>query len=361
MSYVAPNYTQIPNLLLEEHIKAMTEAEMRVALAIARKTFGWHKRQDKLSLSQLMNLTGMSRQGVINGVEAGIARGIIRRESDGQGYLYELVILEKEPVNEVDQCENSVTSQRSRPVLVNEVDQLKPQTSQRSRHTKERTIKETIKKADRASGRAIGQPPTPPPTPPKTKLLPNDGYDTAHVNGAPPPPNVAPPPRPKSARVDGRKFKGGRIPVGQGTNPVEVFYERYSINETKLSAPKEDDLIAAVDDLPRWREVVVAWEQSDYKPSNIKGQLDWYRDGVPDRKESNGTRRNGSNGIYPPATKPEDSDAGALGARRQREYNERYTRILADEINRIIPKDIAATLWEQLDTEFPDYQYRDVP
>lgn len=157
MSYPAPNFTQIPNLLLEDHIKAMTEAEMRVALAIARKTFGWHKRQDKLSLSQLMDLTGMSRQGVINGIEAGIARGIIRREQCGQSFLYELVILDK-PVNEVDQCKDAKTSQRSRPALVNEVDQLNTKTSQRSRHTKERNKRNKLKKAEPMS-RANPPPP----------------------------------------------------------------------------------------------------------------------------------------------------------------------------------------------------------
>ena len=114
--YQAPLHTQIPNLLLDEHIKDMKEAELKVTLAIARKTFGWHKREDTLSLSQLMELTGLSRQGVLNGIEAGLERGTICRREMGQSYLYSI------PVNEVDQS----TSQRSRPVLVNEVDQLAP-------------------------------------------------------------------------------------------------------------------------------------------------------------------------------------------------------------------------------------------
>lgn len=292
MSYFAPNYTQIPNLLLEEHIKTMTEAEMRVALAIARKTFGWHKRQDKLSLSQLMNLTGMSRQGVINGIEAGIARGIIRRESDGQSYLYELVIKEA-VVNEVDQSERSETSQRSRPQLVNEVDQLKSETSQRSRPTKEKENKERLKKTARANPVARAAAPTPPPaTPPvsvngsKPPRLPNDSFDMPTSQTPPPTVPPGPPPRrpkPATGKVDGRKFVGGYIPAGTGANALEVFYERHNISEARLSAPKEDDLLAAITDLERWRTVVIAWHQSDYKPTNIKGQLDWYHNGIPEQ------------------------------------------------------------------------------
>ena len=62
--YTKPNYTQLPNTLLDIHMPHMKEAELRVVLAIARSTFGWHKTQDKLSISQLMEKTGLTRQGV---------------------------------------------------------------------------------------------------------------------------------------------------------------------------------------------------------------------------------------------------------------------------------------------------------
>jgi len=137
MSYPKPNYTQIPNVLLDEHLSSMAESELKVVLAIARKTFGWHKEQARLSLTHLEELTGLSRQGVINGVERGIERGVIARKRDGkQGYFYHLL------VNEVDQLELP-TSQRSRLALVNEVDQLHPVFSPVSLGSKE-SIKEKI-------------------------------------------------------------------------------------------------------------------------------------------------------------------------------------------------------------------------
>lgn len=324
MSYPAPNFTQIPNLLLEDHIKAMTEAEMRVALAIARKTFGWHKRQDKLSLSQLMSLTGMSRQGVINGIEAGIARGIIRREQDGQSFLYELVILDK-PVNEVDQSKNPSTSQPSRPELVNEVDQLNTKTSQRSRPTKERNKRNKLNKSDQGVDRAEPTPSPAPAEPPKRELLvPNDGYDLKPRNGASPSPNSGGPlphmertvsVKPKRGRsnadrlsphVKGAKFtEADLVEPGTGANAVAVFYEFYSIYKYRLSAPVEDRLVKRDLNLAQWRSAVEAWQDADHRPTYIKGILDWYNDpskiassNKPARKEQS------SNGNQPTAPAP---------------------------------------------------------
>jgi phage replication O-like protein O len=92
MSYDAPNYTQVPNLLFDEHMLNMKEAELKVTLAIARKTFGWQKKEDQISLSQLVELTGLSNQGVRNGIDAGVERGTIIRRPHGQSFIYSLQI-----------------------------------------------------------------------------------------------------------------------------------------------------------------------------------------------------------------------------------------------------------------------------
>src|SRR3972149_3352570 len=134
-----PNYTQTPNAIFElmaDESAHLTDAELRVLLAITRQTFGWHRQRDKISLSQLMKLTGMSRQGVVNGIEAGMKRGLIGRspdEGDKRGGIWYFLL-----VNEVDQSSTLTshevdqsttltrTSQRGRPVLVNGVDQSCP-------------------------------------------------------------------------------------------------------------------------------------------------------------------------------------------------------------------------------------------
>lgn len=118
--YEKLNYTQMPNSLLDTHMLDMSEAELKVVLVIARCTSGWHKQKDKLSITQLIKKTGLTRQGVVNGIQDGMDRGVIGRDEDGMGFLYYLIIDDK-PVNEVDQS-TKLTSQRNRLEPVNEID-----------------------------------------------------------------------------------------------------------------------------------------------------------------------------------------------------------------------------------------------
>jgi len=92
MPYDGPNYTQTPNLFLDEHLPEMGCAETKVVLAVIRQTFGWHKDKDRLSISQLMEMTGLSNRGVIDGTRAAMERGVIDREQDGDSYRYWLVV-----------------------------------------------------------------------------------------------------------------------------------------------------------------------------------------------------------------------------------------------------------------------------
>lgn len=107
----------------------MGMAELKVTMAILRKTLGWQKKSDKISLTQLEKMTGLSRQGVIDGTREAEARGTVRRID---GPITEWV------VNVVDQPKPEVVkpvdqpSQASRPKLVKPVDTQK----------KERNIKE---------------------------------------------------------------------------------------------------------------------------------------------------------------------------------------------------------------------------
>lgn len=144
----APNYTQIPNTVLDL-MSDMEETEFRVVIAIARQTFGWHKKRDKISLSQLEKLTGLSRQGVINGIAAGEKRGLIEKtkdDSDKRGGIWyrllvnsidqstELTSQNNVLVREVNQStELTRTSQLSRPELVNSVDTQKKEKEKKER------------------------------------------------------------------------------------------------------------------------------------------------------------------------------------------------------------------------------------
>lgn len=113
MKIYAPNTTQTPNDLMDHWLPHLTESELKVLLVIFRKTFGWHKVRDKISISQLMTLTGLAKHSVINAGKTLYQKGLILREVFGpngkQETYFELVI--EEVSNNSDQCKiNTGTS-----------------------------------------------------------------------------------------------------------------------------------------------------------------------------------------------------------------------------------------------------------
>lgn len=111
-----PNYTQIPNTLLDSLDKFSSQSELKVVLLIARKTFGWHKGRDVISLSQIEEATGLARQSVLDGIELGIEHGWIERRAAGNSWSYAMV------VQKLDQPDQS-TSLETGPEIVQKVDQ----------------------------------------------------------------------------------------------------------------------------------------------------------------------------------------------------------------------------------------------
>jgi len=73
------NYTEIPNVVFDEIFPNITNlAALKCYLILIRKTWGWSKIGDWLSLSQLIKLTGLSRPSVISGM----------KWLDEQGYIW---------------------------------------------------------------------------------------------------------------------------------------------------------------------------------------------------------------------------------------------------------------------------------
>jgi hypothetical protein len=88
-----------------------------VILAIIRQTFGWRKEFDRISLSQLERLTGLTRESVSIGLNAALDHGHINRKPHGNSFVYSLTLVGKS-----DQSENP-TSQQFRPKTVGISDQ----------------------------------------------------------------------------------------------------------------------------------------------------------------------------------------------------------------------------------------------
>lgn len=84
---------------------------------------------------------------------------------------------------------------------------------------------------------------------------------------------------PPSVPYSGRAIDD-KVPEGSGNTPVQVYHEVHPLHDKRceLNNPARVAIGKSVTDLGLWREVVNAWALQGNKPTNIKGQLDWYKD-----------------------------------------------------------------------------------
>ena len=106
----------------------LTPSALKVLLAIVRKTYGFQKQSDRISFSQLQTLTGLSREGVNQGIKAIGQLLKIKPGRKGQmanEYSLNLDVSTGLLVNKSDQSSN-LTSQNNGKRLVRKPDSPKP-------------------------------------------------------------------------------------------------------------------------------------------------------------------------------------------------------------------------------------------
>lgn len=98
MRIAAPTFTQTPNDLFDHWLPKLSESELKVILIILRKTFGWHKTRDYISISMLAKKTGLLEETVIKAAKSLQKKGLILKEVIGtngkQQTYYELIVEE---------------------------------------------------------------------------------------------------------------------------------------------------------------------------------------------------------------------------------------------------------------------------
>lgn len=100
---VQKNYTQMPNVLVDYWMARVSSPQYKILSTIARKTIGWQKSEDAISIRQLENITGLSHPTVIKGIKYLVARDLIfqRKEKSTEGddapsvYSINFVVLEQ--------------------------------------------------------------------------------------------------------------------------------------------------------------------------------------------------------------------------------------------------------------------------
>lgn len=69
MSKFMPNFSQVPNAFIDEVMVKLPDSSVKMYLVIVRKTKGWSKEADAISISQFMKFTGKSRPTVVEAIK----------------------------------------------------------------------------------------------------------------------------------------------------------------------------------------------------------------------------------------------------------------------------------------------------
>ena len=151
-----PNTSSIPNILFDYWMYVLTPAEFKVLMCIARKTYGWHKVVDRISLNQIEKMTGLSRFGIVKNVESLISHGLVikfkSKTSDGDDAPNQFEI-NVNCIVEGRQLSLPPGRQLSLPQVGNSVDPQKKDL-QKKRYTKDVNDNETVHNSSSLSASA---------------------------------------------------------------------------------------------------------------------------------------------------------------------------------------------------------------
>ena len=97
MKELKPNFTQVPNVLLDDFMSQVDSDTFKVLMVICRKIYGYHKDSDRISLSQLQSISGLTRKMVKKAIRILIERKvlyILENETRTHARRYTLILSE---------------------------------------------------------------------------------------------------------------------------------------------------------------------------------------------------------------------------------------------------------------------------
>lgn len=115
-----------PNSIIDELLPELSHSELKCYLCVLRKTKGWNKEEDAISVTQFMKVTGLSNKAVISACESLVEREILERKSgDRNTGIYSIKTYKTTTSEKSSLVKNfPSTSEKSSPV-----------TSEKSSHT----------------------------------------------------------------------------------------------------------------------------------------------------------------------------------------------------------------------------------
>lgn len=92
MSKFVPNSFQLTNAFVDDAMNKISDASVKIYLLIVRKTRGWGKESDSLSLSQLEELSRKSRPTVVKCLNELVKVGLVKKRHQSKfGNVYSLI------------------------------------------------------------------------------------------------------------------------------------------------------------------------------------------------------------------------------------------------------------------------------
>ena len=153
MSRLVPNSFQISNVIVDDLLSSLTGNELKCYLLIVRKTRGWHKECDSISVSQFQEATGISNRVVIEACKSLVERGLIIQKSGARNISVFAINDEPKMTTTSDEKSHVTKSHTLRKVTSDENDNKReslnpcgiPATSDEKSHvTKSHTHKDNI-------------------------------------------------------------------------------------------------------------------------------------------------------------------------------------------------------------------------
>nr|DAK95723.1 MAG TPA: replication protein O [Bacteriophage sp.] len=122
-----PNSFQVPNALVDDLMAELGGVELKCYLLVIRKTKGWSKEFDAISLSQFVTFTGAGKTAVINALKNLVDAGLLVRKVGARNTS----------VYAINLFRNSTSSESELVQKVNHTSsESEPVTSSESEHTK---------------------------------------------------------------------------------------------------------------------------------------------------------------------------------------------------------------------------------
>lgn len=226
-------YTKLPNTFIDEALRTVTPAAAVCYLVICRKTAGWQKDADAISISQFMEYTGLTKPTVQRAIRELQERGIINVEQGPErARMFSVataIVIDKS-------CCRPIDGQNILP-----------------------------------NAEPVGQ-----------NILPSDA-DVGQIFLPLTVKSFAP-----QKKEDKKTKKKEPAKRDERLNQWQFTVYR---ELTRLHVPHAfRDVVAELTHEHVWRDVITRWIGRGYKPHNIQGMLEWYK-----KEEHNARRQSGQN------------------------------------------------------------------